>query len=324
MNLKEIASPIQNELDQFDKFFKSLMKTDVALLNLVISYITKKKGKRVRPTLVFLSAQIAGTVSQRSYFGAAMVELLHTATLIHDDVVDMAKERRGLASINAEWNNKIAVLVGDFLLSKGLLVSVDNNEYKFLQSTSTAVRRMSEGELLSIDKSKKIDCDEETYFRIIADKTASLMATCCEIGAMSTSDDANIQKKLKDFGEYSGIAFQLQDDLFDYLSQSFTIGKPVGNDIKEKKITLPLIYSFANSSSSESKKIYSMIKKGNLKKDDINLIIDFAKNKGGIEYTRAKAEQYSQLAKDCLVDFPDSQAKTSLMNFADFVINRKS
>ena len=221
------------------------MRTKVPLLELIIRYITKKKGKQVRPALVFLSAELCGGINNRSYIGAALVELLHTATLVHDDVVDEAKKRRGLPSINAAWTNKIAVLIGDYLLAKGLLIAIENEEFTFLKATSRTVRRMSEGELLQIQKSKEILLDEDIYFKIISDKTASLMASCCEIGAISATEDTEIHAVLRNFGELIGIAFQIKDDIFDYVSKSSILGKPVGNDLKEKKFTLPLIFSIS-------------------------------------------------------------------------------
>jgi octaprenyl-diphosphate synthase len=322
MSLKELSKPVEQDLKEFNKFFKEQMKTNVSLLNLIIQYMTRKRGKQVRPTLVFLSAMLCGGISKRSYTGAAMIELLHTATLIHDDVVDEASERRGMASINASWNNKIAVLIGDFLLGKGLLTSVDAGEFDFLRATSHAVRRMSEGELLQIQKSREIDIDEETYFQIISDKTASLMASCCEIGAISATEDKDIQLKMRQFGEYLGIAFQIKDDIMDYQSRSSIIGKPVGNDLKEKKLTLPLIHAFTNVSKSETKKIVRLIKSGGMSRKAINEVIDFARNNNGIAYSEEKAMEYSQKAIELISDFPDTEAKQSLNGIAKFVVER--
>ncbi|MFH1052095.1 MAG: polyprenyl synthetase family protein [bacterium] len=322
MTIKEIGEPINKHLEEYNKYFKSLMKSDVALLNLVIQYITKKKGKQVRPVLVFLSAELCGGVNQRSYIGAAMVELLHTATLVHDDVVDEAAERRGMASINASWNNKIAVLIGDYLLGKGLLSAIDNREFDFLHATSEAVRRMSEGELLQIQKSKDIDIDEVTYFKIISNKTASLMASCCEIGAISASSDKAIHKKMRTFGELIGTAFQIRDDIFDYQSKNSFIGKPVGNDLKEKKMTLPLIYSIKNVPKKVAKEITGIVKKGNLRKSDIQKIIDFVHEQGGIDYAEKVSWEFSDKARFIIQEFNDSPAKRSLLSFCDFVIDR--
>ena len=324
MNLKDITKPINEHLSEFNTYFNKQLQTKVSLLNIILKYITAKKGKQVRPVMVFLSAEICGGVNKRSYTAASLVELLHTATLIHDDVVDEASERRGLASINAKWNNKIAVLIGDYLLSQGLLIAVDNNEYQFLHVTSKAVKRMSEGELLSIDKSRSVDIDEETYFSIISDKTASLLSTCCEIGAISSTDDIEKQTALKNYGEYVGIAFQIRDDIFDYMSRSALIGKPVGNDLKEKKITLPLLYALKNNPGKEAAQSIKLIKRGKLKQSEIEFIIDFVVKSGGIDYSEKKALYYSDLAKNLLCIFPESEAKQSLLNFADFVLERKS
>jgi octaprenyl-diphosphate synthase len=322
MNIKEISAPIQQHLEEFDNYFKELMRSKVSLLDLIVQYITKKKGKRVRPALVFLTAELSGGVSKRSFIAAAMVELLHTATLIHDDVVDEASERRGLASINAAWSNKIAVLFGDYLLSKGLLTAIDNDEFEFLKSMSLSVKRMSEGELLQIQKSKEFNINEEVYFRIISDKTASLLANCCQMGAISATSDLEKQKALYEYGELIGLAFQIRDDIFDYVSHSRTIGKPVGNDLKEKKITLPLIHSLNNAPKSEAKNILKIVKNGDLRKKNIQAIVKFVIEYGGMEYAASKAKELSAQAIDKLDIFQDSDSKKSLINFANFVIER--
>lgn len=324
MSLQIISNPIKEELEEFDKYFKGLMKTDVALLDIVLRYITKKKGKRIRPILVFLTAHILGNINERTFRGAAMVELLHTATLVHDDVVDRAETRRGLLSINAKWNNKIAVLVGDFLLSKGLLIATEHNEFEFLHITSDAVKRMSEGELQAIEVIKSREITEEVYYKIISDKTAALISTCTKIGAASVSSDQAIIEKMHQFGENIGMAFQLKDDLFDYLSESSLIGKPVGNDIREKKITLPLIHAFGNSPKADSKKIRKMIKKGDLSNKDVKYIIDFAKEYNGIEYTTAISNQYKQKALEILTELPTNADSKTLVDLAEFIINRES
>lgn len=323
MTLNEIIKPVKENLDSFDDFFKAQLKTDVPLLNLIVQYITKKKGKRVRPALVFLSAELCGGVSDRAFTGAAMIELLHTATLIHDDVVDRADERRGMASINAEWNNKVAVLVGDFLLSRGLTTALDAGEYQFLKITTDAVKKMSEGELLQIEISQKMNGAEDSYFKIIKYKTASLMRTCCGVGALSANDDREIFDALTKFGENVGIAFQIRDDVFDLQSKNSIIGKPVGNDLKEKKLTLPLIYSLKRASKEESKAIVQKIKKGKLSGSDIKEISNFAEKTGGVEYASQIALDYSVKAIKQLDAFPDSPAKRSLVNFANFVVDRK-
>jgi len=322
--LSEIKEPIGSELIEFNEFFKKKLDTDVALLNIILRYVTKKKGKQIRPVLVLLSAGLCGEISERSYNGASMVELLHTATLIHDDVIDRAKIRRGIASVNSEWNNKIAVLVGDYLLSMGLLSSIDADEFKFLKSTSKAVGAMSESELMSLDKSKKFKIDEATYLKIIKGKTATLMATCCEIGAISASDDQLIHKKMEDFGMNLGMAFQLRDDLFDYITKQSIIGKPVGNDLKEKKMTLPLLHALENGESSFSKKIIKSIKNEKLTKSDINYIISFVKEYGGVDYTENLANKYIQNSKALLSSFPESKYKTALIDLGEFVINRST
>lgn len=324
MEFKEISKVISKELEEFNDFFKSVLKTDVALLNLVLKYITSKKGKQIRPILVLLSAGICGKISTRSYVGAAMIELLHTATLVHDDVIDQAKVRRGIASINAEWNNKIAVLSGDFLLSLGLKTSVNHNEFRFLKITSTAVQMMSESELFAIDKARSFKITEDEYFKIINGKTATLISSCCEIGAYSASDKEEDSENLSEFGTLIGLAFQIRDDLLDYVSKSSLIGKPVGNDIKEKKITLPLIYALDKSDNNERKKIISLMKSKDISKSDINYILDFVKQKGGVEYAQNKAISLCNEAKLILNKYPDSKYKSSLEEITEFIINRKA
>lgn len=323
MTLNELTAPIKDNLKEFNTFFDKQLSTKVSLLNIILKYITSKKGKQIRPIMVLMSARLCGGISERTYVAASLVELLHTATLVHDDVVDEASERRGIASINTNWNNKIAVLIGDFLLSKGLLVSVENKEFRFLEVTTNAVKRMSEGELLSIDKTKRYDLDEEKYFQVIKDKTASLISTCCEIGAISATEELAKQVALRNYGENIGIAFQIRDDIFDYVSKSSLIGKPVGNDLKEKKITLPLLFSLKNNEK-ESDKIIKLIKKGKLQKSDINYIIDFVIASGGIKYAEDKAKYFIEEAKRNLEIFSESIEKKSLIDFADFVIVRKT
>ncbi len=323
MTISDISAPIAAHLDEFQPFFKGLLKSKTALLELVIRYILRQRGKRVRPTLVFLSAAVCGgEISKRSFIGAAMVELLHTATLVHDDVVDEADERRGMASINALWKNKVAVLVGDFLLARGLMIAVENDEFDFLRIASTAVRRLSEGELLQIQKSRQRTIDEETYFRIISDKTASLISTCCEIGGVSGNSDSQQRAALRIYGENVGLAFQIRDDILDFTSRSTVLGKPVANDIKEKKITLPLIYACEQVAAKESKRIIRMVKSGKLSDDDIASIINFVESNGGIEYAINKAQEFVNIAKQSLTIFENSAAKKSLHDFADYVISR--
>lgn len=322
MTLKEISAPIEMHLQNFDKHFDAMLKSNVALLNLILKYLTRKKGKQMRPMLVFLTAEICGDMNERAYTGASMIELLHTATLIHDDVVDEADERRGIATINASWNNKIAVLIGDFLLAKGLIASIDKSEFEFLQASSNAIKLMSEGELLQIQKSRETDLSEETYFQIIKGKTASLLASCCEIGAIAASAGENERQVMRQFGENLGIAFQIRDDIFDFVGTSSIVGKAVGNDLKEKKITLPLIYALSATDDKTAKSIVKKVKKGKMTKAEIKETIQFVVDKGGIDAAQAKAESYIQSAIDSLNIFADSAAKTSLINFAEFVVSR--
>lgn len=322
MTLKEISKPIEHHLEEFNEYLKGIMNSKVSLLNLIIRYMTKKRGKQLRPILVFLAAELCGGVTKRTYTGAAMVELLHNATLVHDDVVDESTVRRGIASINSAWNNKIAVLIGDYLLAKGLLASIDSDEFEFLKITSHSVRRMSEGELLQIQKSREADTDEETYFRIISDKTASLMSSCCEIGATSSTDDTDKKTAMREFGENIGIAFQIKDDIFDYQGKDSIIGKPVGNDIKEKKLTLPLLYSCSKAPKNEASKIIKLVKNGDHTKKDINTIVEFVNKYDGIDYAESKAIMYIDAALAQLDIFPESKAKESLSILARFVVDR--
>ncbi len=321
MDINEISKPVAVYMDAFSDVFKKQMKSNMMLLDTVVKYMIRQRGKRLRPMLVLLSAEICGGVNNRTYIGATMVELLHTAALVHDDVVDQAAERRGMASINAVWKNKIAVLVGDYLLSRGLLVAVEHEEFEFLRITSHAVRRMSEGELLQIQKSRLLDIDEATYFRIISDKTASLISTCCEIGGYSASDNADDRAALRDYGELVGLAFQIRDDIFDYVSRGSMIGKPVGNDVKEKKLTLPLIHSFSVAPKKESKAILKLIK-GKPDKNDVRAVLNFVQQHGGLDYAERKAQELVDEAKGKLARFPDSPAKTAMLDFADFSIQR--
>lgn len=322
MTLKEISAPIEAHLKNFDEHFDSLLKSNVALLDLVLKYLTRKKGKQMRPMLVFLTAELCGNMNPRAYTGASMIELLHTATLIHDDVVDEADERRGIATINASWNNKIAVLIGDFLLAKGLLTSIDSSEFEFLKASSTAIKMMSEGELLQIQKSRENDLSEETYFQIIKGKTASLLASCCEIGAIAADATPEQRQVLKAFGENLGIAFQIKDDIFDFIGTSSIIGKAAGNDLKEKKITLPLIYALQKTDEKTAKTIVKRVKKGKIAKPEIKGIIQFVVDNDGINLAQLKSEEFINSAIASLNIFPDSSAKTSLINFARFVISR--
>jgi len=321
-NLSEIIFPITKELDDFSIAFKKSMRTKVGLLDLVTRYILMQKGKRIRPALVILTGKACGEVNERTFRGATLVELLHTATLVHDDVVDSAETRRGFPSINAVWKNKVAVLMGDYLLARGLMLSVEGNDFDFLKVITNSVKRMSEGELLQISKTRKLNNDEATYFKIISDKTASLLSTCCEIGARSTTSDENKINDMKDYGENLGIAFQIKDDILDYVGKSFITGKPLGGDIKEKKLTLPLIFALNNSDNSEKKRIIKLVKNGKNKKN-INEVIDFVKRKGGIDYSEKVAWEYSQKAITKLENLPDSDSKKALIELVNYVLERK-
>ena len=322
-NLSAISLPIKSELDRFGELFKKSMKSKIGLVDLIARYIIRQKGKKIRPLLVLLSAKISGGITERTYRGALLVELLHTATLVHDDVVDNADKRRGFWSVNKVFKNKAAVLMGDYLLSRGLMIAVEGNDYDFLGVITNSVRRMSEGELLQIQKTRKLDIDEETYFKVISDKTASLLETCCEIGALSATQNEIYSSAMKKFGDSIGIAFQIRDDILDYEGKSSLIGKPIGGDIKEKKITLPLIYSLEQVSNGEASKIKSLIKNGN-DKESIKKIIEFVQHHKGIEYAFNTAHAYSLKAKESLKVFPASPAKLALEALVDFIIERKN
>ena len=321
MNLKKISAPVEEELKVFQKQFSRVLKSKVALIDLITKYILKQKGKKIRPILVILSAKLCGEVNDRTYIATNLVELLHTATLIHDDVVDEAKTRRGIASINAVWKNKAAVLIGDYLLSKGLLISLDNDEFEFLKTTSEAVKRMSEGELLQIQKARNFDATEETYFKVISDKTASLIKTCCVLGALSTTKDKININRLGKYGENIGIAFQLRDDLLDYTGRKKFLGKSTGNDLKEKKFTLPLIISLQNAPKKKSSEIMKLIKGDSIKK--FESVYDFVNEYGGIDYTLDKVRFYSKNARNAISKFPQSEEKNSLIRLIDFVSMRE-
>lgn len=326
MNIKslpEITRLVEDELEIFNDYFKKSMKSKVGIVDLVTRYILRQKGKKIRPILVLLSSKLAGDVNERSFRGATLVELLHTATLVHDDVVDNAEQRRGFKSINAVFKNKVAVLMGDYLLARGLLLAVDGNDFDFLRVVTGTVKRMSEGELLQINKTRKLDNDEETYFKIISDKTASLISTCCEIGARAATDDENKINAMREYGENLGIAFQIRDDILDYVGSSKIFGKPLGGDIKEKKLTLPLIHALKNSSDGEAKQILSAIKSGG-KKLNVDHVVEFAKAHNGITYAENVSNQFAQKAIDNLSVFDDSDAKAGLESLVRFVVERKN
>jgi octaprenyl-diphosphate synthase len=319
--IDQIKAPIASEMETFESKFRDSMKSKVPLLDKITHYIVKHKGKQMRPMFVFLSAKLTGTLNESTYTAASLIELLHTATLVHDDIVDDSTERRGFFSINALWKNKIAVLVGDYLLSRGLLLSVDNNEYRLLQIVSNSVREMSEGELLQIEKARKLNIDEAIYFDIIRQKTASLIASCCACGAASVKADEAVIERMRLFGEKVGIAFQIKDDLLDY-GMGVDIGKPVGIDIQEKKLTLPIIYVLNNSSFFERKKIVNIIKNYNDDLDKVSWLIKHVIDKGGIQYATQKMMEYKDSAIEILHEFPDSEARKSLELLVNYTIDR--
>ncbi len=319
--LKEIQAPVAEELRIFQSHFKESMKSSTPLLGRITQFIIKRKGKQIRPLFVFLSAQIHGTIGDDTYTAASLIELLHTATLVHDDVVDDSMERRGFFSINALWKNKIAVLVGDYFLSKGLLLALDNKAYRILHLVSDAVRKMSEGELLQIEKARRLDIKEDVYYEIIEKKTASLLASSCAAGTASVSNDEELIDKMRLFGEKIGMAFQIKDDLLDYSDQN--IGKPRGIDIQEKKMTLPLIYALNNTTRSRRKEIIRIIKKKSHQRDKVNEVIEFVNSSGGIEYAQGIMNRYKEEAFEMLDDFPDSETRKSLRDLVNFVVERK-
>ncbi|MEJ7610265.1 MAG: polyprenyl synthetase family protein [Ferruginibacter sp.] len=319
--MKAVSDIIGEELKIFESKFSDAVKSQTPLLDTIMKYIIKRKGKQLRPMFVFLSAKLHGQINDSTYRAAALVEMLHTATLVHDDVVDESPERRGFFSVNAVWKNKIAVLVGDYLLSKGLLLSVNNNDFEHLRILSEAVRQMSEGELLQIEKTRKLNITESVYFEIIKNKTASLLSSACAVGAYSTSQDNSICEEMKIFGELTGIAFQIKDDLFDYGNEK--IGKPTGNDIKEKKMTLPLIYTLNNTDRKTMKKIIYIVKNNNRDKKKVQWVIDTVTESGGINYAQQKMTEYRDEAIKILDRYPPSGAGTALRELVCFTTDRK-
>ncbi len=320
LKLKDIQTPIAQELKLFEGRFKESMRSSVSLLNRITQYIIKQKGKQMRPMFVFLSAGLCGGINDSTYRGASLVELLHTASLVHDDVVDNANERRGFFSVNALWKNKVAVLIGDFLLAKGLLLSVRNDEHTLLKIVSEAVEQMSEGELLQIEKARKLDIQEDIYFEIIQKKTASLIASCCACGAASAGVAEDQVQLLRTFGEKVGIAFQIKDDLFDFGLDD--VGKPVGNDIKEKKLTLPLIYALRNTSASEKRRIINLVRNHSENKEKVAEVIAFVRSSGGMDYATEKMLQYQSEAFAILETFPASAYRSALEQLVRFTTER--
>ena len=320
--VEEIKKPIVQEMKLFEQKFYESMQSNVPLLDKVTRFIVTTKGKQMRPMFVFLCAKLVGNVNEKTFRGASMIELIHTATLVHDDVVDESFKRRNFFSINALWKNKIAVLVGDYLLSKSVLLSTDHKDFDLLAVISRTIREMSEGELLQLEKARKLDITEEVYYDIIRQKTATLIAACCEIGVLSNNVDENLAKKMMDFGTFTGMAFQIKDDLFDYLSSN-VIGKPVGIDIKEQKMTLPLIHTLKNASEKDRKYYFDTIKRFNNNPKRVKELIEFVKNSGGLDYAMTVMKDFQQKAKNILDEFSDSEAKHSLSLMLDYVIERK-
>lgn len=323
MNIKDVTASVADEIAVFQQKYKEVLHGQNTLVDKVTRYVLKQQGKQIRPVLVLLSAKLCGGVSESSYRAAIMVELLHSATLIHDDVVDGAEMRRGLPSINALWKNKISVLIGDYLLSKGLLYSLEYKDYSFLHMVSEAVRRMSEGEILQIQKTRSLDISEEDYLSVISDKTASLIASACAMGALSTTSDESHIAALKSYGEYLGLAFQIRDDLLDYTGDSKKTGKQMGIDIKDKKITLPLIYALLHASVAEQKSIRTILKSSRKRAVKSSEVMAFVKAKGGLDYAADVAEGFAAKAVASILPFPDSAAKTSLLRLVDFVMKRQ-
>jgi octaprenyl-diphosphate synthase len=320
LSINNIKKPIAADIDVFEEKFKTSMQSSVPLLDRITHYIVKRKGKQIRPMFVFFAASICGGINESTHRGAALVELLHTASLVHDDVVDNSYQRRGFFSINALWKNKIAVLVGDYLLSKGLLLSIDNNDFQLLRIVSDAVKQMSEGELMQIEKVRRMDIGEPVYYEVIRQKTASLIASCCACGAASAGASDEVVEKMRLFGEKIGIAFQIKDDMFDFGTDD--VGKPLGIDIKEKKVTLPLIYSLANTTDSEKKRIINLVKNHNDDPAKIAEIIKFVNDTGGLQYAETQMKKYQEEAFAILNTFPDSDSHRGLEQLVRFTTER--
>ena len=320
--LTRIRRPIEKEMAEFEAYFAKTMRSEIPLLNIILNYIIRRKGKQMRPLLVFLTAKLNGEITEATFVAATFIELLHTASLVHDDVVDDADERRGSLSINALWNSKIAVLVGDYLLSKGMLISVEKNRFDMLEIVSDAVKSMSEGELLQIQKARKFNLREEDYFTIIKSKTAALLSACTACGARSVSDDSGIIQMMKDFGENIGIAFQIRDDLLDYEGTGL-MGKAAGNDIKERKITLPLIYALEKSSYLKRRHILGIVKNRKKTKSEIKEVISFVSQNGGMEYAELKMNQFRDKALTIIDTYPESEVRESMKEFVSYTTARK-
>jgi octaprenyl-diphosphate synthase len=322
LNLDDIKAPVAREMDEFEQKFRASMKTRVLLLDKIMNYIVKRKGKQMRPLFVFLSAGSCGGITESTFRAASLIELLHTASLVHDDVVDDASHRRGFFSVNALWKNKIAVLVGDFLLTRGLALSLENREFDILAIANDAVKEMSEGELLQMEKARRLDVNEEVYYEIIRQKTASLIASCCAVGASSAGAPKEVVEKMKKLGECVGMAFQIKDDLFDYGEDE--IGKPLGIDIKEKKMTLPLIYALSKSSWLEKRRITNIVRNESEKPKKVREVIEYVKKSGGIEYAKQAMDRYFKQSMQMIEELPESAYRTSLSQLVQFTIERKN
>ncbi len=320
--LNKIKAPIEKDLQEFEPYFKKSLQSDIPLLGTILNFLYRTKGKQLRPMFVFLSAKLFGETNEYSKLAACSVELLHTATLVHDDVVDESYERRGSFSVKALWKNKLAVLVGDYILAKGLLMQLEYKKYNFLHLVSRAVQDMSEGEILQMKKSRKLDIDDDTYFEIIRKKTASLIATSMAIGTASTTEDEALVEKMYHIGQDVGIAFQIKDDIFDYQIKGI-IGKPIGNDIKEKKITLPLLHVLNSAEKSERKRILHLIKRKNKDTKVVKELIQLVIDRGGLEYAETRMNEFKNKAIDALKEFPDCEARESLIELMEYITTRK-
>ncbi len=321
--LEDIRKPVNLEMKEFDKRFRSAVSSNVPLLNVVTRYVLRKKGKQMRPLFVFLSSKLTGEITESTYTAASLIELMHTATLVHDDVVDESNERRGVFSINALWKSKVAVLLGDYLLARGLLLAVEKKEYVLLEIVSNASKEMSEGELVQIQKSRSLNIDTDTYYEVIRKKTASLIAACTASGASSAGADLDVIDRVYEMGINIGMAFQIKDDLFDYQSHGL-IGKPTGNDIKEKKFTLPLIYSLNQAEAGKRKVMIRKIKNGNRSQQVVNEVVQFVNEMGGIDFAIEKMQEFKLIAMDILHSFPHSPSRDSLRDLVEFTVSRKT
>lgn len=322
IRLEDIRKPVSAEMKEFNSRFKKAVASDIPLLNIVTRYILKRKGKQMRPLFVFLSSKMTGSITESTYTAASLIELMHTATLVHDDVVDESNERRGVFSVNAIWKSKVAVLFGDYLLARGLLLAVDKKDFDLLEIVSDASREMSEGELLQIQKSRSLNIDLETYYEVIRKKTATLIASCTACGARAAKASEQVVKQVYDLGIHIGMAFQIKDDLFDYQDHGI-IGKPTGNDIKEKKFTLPLIYALNQADKASRKRIIARIKRGNRSQKVVREVVQFVRDQGGIEYAVEKMQQHKQKALEMLDQIPASEARDAMKDLVEFTVSRK-